>query len=40
MNNTFIRIDVSKETLDIYVKDSKSVAHYQIDNEVKSIKIL
>ena len=38
MNNTFIGIDISKETLDFYVKDSKSVAHYQIDNEIKSIK--
>lgn len=38
MNNTFIGIDISKETLDFYVKNSESESHYQIDNEVKSIK--
>ncbi|MFV0209758.1 transposase [Empedobacter falsenii] len=38
MEKFFIGIDVSKLTLDFCVKTTSCQEHYQIDNEVKSIK--
>src|SRR5690554_6671051 len=38
MEKVFIGIDVSKLTLDFYVKSDKMNQHYQLENNVKSIK--
>ena len=40
MEKVFIGIDVSKLTLDFYVKSNSSQQHYQIQNSVKAIKKL
>lgn len=40
MEKTFIGIDISKLTLDFYVKNGNCETHYQIDNTFKAIKKL
>lgn len=37
MEKVFIGIDISKLTLDIYVKSYSSAQHYQIENNTKAI---